>query len=461
VTGRVRRLLAATVAGLAMLAATGVIGRLGPIEPNPSGTTGAPAAAEAAPPQDGLAVVRDHGVTLRYPAGWFRHDVTEVDLGSGSSYFVLTSEPFPADCDDPSEDLNCLYQHPLGPGAIRMTVGGASLDRTIFDPLPQGLPADVQVVRGTVGGMPAMGIERRGMDALPVDLSWSIAVPDSVGRALTIHATATEPGAAALRAAAKHVVDSLVLDVTPAPVPTDPAERAAAARTAKVAAVAKALADGGNVVMGDRASDALDDCFRAAIDRPATLPIEVTSDVLPTGTVQVTCTVTAELVGAAFWKITITGRSGAGSTVPGTTTTIVEWITTAGEPAGDSWGGIVPAARAPGFLTLDATGAAAVARLVTEFDRDDTDFYRCFPDAPGIGGGPIFVGPDHVSHWLGVDAVCTTAVAVRPERETFDVTLTAEWPAGDRHGPGRLIVHLPVDRDGTIHEPSIEGDPMP
>jgi hypothetical protein len=39
--------------------------------------------------------------------------------------------------------------------------------------------------------------------------------------------------------------------------------------------------------------------------------------------------------------------------------------------------------------------------------------------------------------------------------------MTAEWRASGSHGAGRLIVHLQVDRDGTIHGPTIEGDPLP
>ena len=160
----------------------------------------------------------------------------------------------------------------------------------------------------------------------------------------------------------------------------------------------------------------------------------------------------------AFWKVTIAGQSGAGSTVPGTAAIVTEWISTAGKPAGSSWGGFIPAAQAAGFLRLNAAGADAAARLAAEFDADDTDFYRCF--RPG-GGLAITIGPDHQPVADVVETTCTTEVSVAPDRHGFLVALTAAWPDDAGHGAGRLIVDLDVDRDGSIHGPVIEGDPLP
>jgi hypothetical protein len=107
--------------------------------PTPSQVAADPSSAESGPAgvdAGGLVDGRAAGMTFRYPGTWFLHDVTEVDLGHGSTSAVLTSEPFPIDCVDPMNDLNCLEQHPVGPGAIRVEIGSVDFSGAFFDPTP-------------------------------------------------------------------------------------------------------------------------------------------------------------------------------------------------------------------------------------------------------------------------------------------------------------------------------------
>jgi hypothetical protein len=416
-------------------------------------------------PAANLKVLNEHGVTLRYPASWFAHEVTELDLGRGSTYVVLTSEPFPAICGDPASDLNCIEGQPLGPGAIRVEVGEKTIrGGSFFDRIPAFVLQGAQITRGSSGGMPAIRFDRPVQAGQAFDIAWQVAVPDSVERVLVVDASGDEPGADLLRSAAQNVIESITFDRRPAPVPADPAAAAAAERAVKVAAVADVVADGGGeVVVSGPTFHGLGNCFRAAIDQPAILPVDVRTVQLPAGSVRIKCTISIVLVKDAFWRVTIVARSGLGSTVPGTTATVTVWRTTGGESSSSLWEGSVPGAATAGALPLDAAGAATAADLATQFDVDDTDFYRCFPAEPDRTevGGSVAAGPDHrlLSHALGV--TCRTEVTIERKTKSFRVTLTASWQDNGDHGAGQTIVHLVVGTDGSIGEPTIEGDPLP
>jgi hypothetical protein len=464
--GEMNRRRPVVVGGLVVIVAAGVAALPFLRQADPPGPSTPAPSAPLPTAVGGLATVNTGGVSLTYPASWSLHVPTEIDLGMGSTSFVLSSEPFPPECEKAAADLNCFEQHPMGPGAVRIEVGqDVRQPGAFFDPFPPGLIPPGPFTRGTLAGMPDTELDQGPGPSWAFLDSWQVAMPETVQRTLAITASGTDPGSGSGRSLADQVIGTLASDQPPGAVPTGAAARAAAARAAAVEAVGFLRADQTEVFVGDDESMVLDDCFEAAVDRPVTRTFKVAT-MLETarhriGTVAVTCSVSIELVGGAYWKVRFEARSEAGSSAPGTTATVIVWVSTGGADAGETSTGRIAGPRVPGLLPADPSGAVVAASLLTAYDDDATDFYHCFLPTPGTTTGSITSGPDHVRSSDVLAVTCTNEVTIAPDRRSFAFTLTAAWEAGDTHPAGRIVAHVSVGTDGLIRLRGFEGGPLP
>ena len=178
-----------------------------------------------------------------FPADWHAAPAGPTGSGGGSPLALLGSETVDAACRTGYVlvDMNCVYQQPLQPGAIRVVVSTESLrSGTILD------RQDIEngaTTRPSIGSMPAvLDTFDYALDSLyreDVSRRWSIAMPEALGRAVTIDLMAREwPTAgtgtttAAIDAVSKVLIDSFRFTPPPEPLPADPAAAVAPGRAA-------------------------------------------------------------------------------------------------------------------------------------------------------------------------------------------------------------------------------------
>ena len=432
---------------------------------------GRPTGPEPSPPPGGarvgLATFHEDGIQFTYPTAWSTYRVQTMSTGFGSIYEILGSHPVPPQCRNAPDDINCFYQAPLEPGTVSVQLGSLSLmTGTIFE-FPQPDPASRAVItRGVAGGLPAVLIDRGDLgpdDFYHADLSlqWVIARPDSVSSATTIEASIRGPGVGQMRAELEALVGSLQFDDVPKPIPTDPAERAAAGRAAAAAGIAAFGGQGGADLTLGPDDLSVYDCFVAAIDHPKSMAITAGPGAMLGGSVETACEVRIEVAGSVFWKVSMTAVAGVGSSQPGASYREILWLTSLGAWAGSSSEGFLPAARLPAG-PLDAAAARRAATAVLTGHSTDSDFYACFPSEPGTSRpGTVTTGPNGITKYHDVAVTCGTKVEAAEDRTSYVVTLTASWPAAADHPAGSLTAAFHVGADGSSGDPEIRGDPLP
>lgn len=209
------------VAGIALV--IGVLGGGIVLLAGPGGLIGSGVTFRDGPSSD-LRTLDAGSFALDFPAEWHAA-ATSGAVGSGGSIIaVLTSQAIEDRCDGVGGvDINCVYEQPLEPGQVRIFVGTSGYrGGTIFD--------RVEIENGTTtrlaaGGMPAILDE---FDVTPEDYyradrwaTWQIATPSSLSTVVRLEFMASDPDAAASRAAAEAMVASFRFTPPPTPLPDD------------------------------------------------------------------------------------------------------------------------------------------------------------------------------------------------------------------------------------------------
>ncbi len=166
-------------------------------------------------PRVDLRTLDAHEFSLDFPAAWLAYAAGAVGSG-GSSIAVLGSQPVESRCGDERHvDINCVYEQPLEPGAIRVFVGtGAYRDGSTVVSRPSR--DNARTTRLTVDGMPALlddyGKLPNDYYRADVTLDWSIGRPATLTNFVSIAVRAREGSAmtvAGARAAGDAIVASL------------------------------------------------------------------------------------------------------------------------------------------------------------------------------------------------------------------------------------------------------------
>jgi hypothetical protein len=285
-----------------------------------------------------------------FPADWQANLVAPVG-GGAPTIALLGTESMDACRASDGVDMACVSEQPLAPGAIRVAIatesirGGTVLDRQDVE--------NGTTTRPSIGSMPAiLDVFDYALDSFyreDVSRRWSIALPGSLGRAVTIDLLAREwPTAgtgttdADVDAISKVMVDSFRFTPPPTPLPSDPATAVAAGRAALQSAAASFRA--GYVPAGDSQSIYFD-CLAPEPEVVSDAEVRFGPGGDLGGLVHLDCywSITAE--SSAIWRVDATYRWAVGD--EGGAYIESRWLDARGTEIGSTFRGEPPPAVGP------------------------------------------------------------------------------------------------------------------
>lgn len=150
---------------------------------------------------DEFATFDVHGFRLDHPIAWSEYTYRSICLVEGCPRWALAEPQITPACRTSDDDLNCVAQLPLEPGAIRLEISQRILDDGGLQRLVGRRSAGESVTETTVAGMPALEIDEHDQNVLAflhTDLRITWIVQSPVGgppaQAIVIAAIMRGPG---------------------------------------------------------------------------------------------------------------------------------------------------------------------------------------------------------------------------------------------------------------------------
>jgi hypothetical protein len=142
-----------------------------------------------------------HGFKLAHPIAWSEYTYGSICLVEGCPRWALAEPAISAACKASDDDLNCVGQLPLEPGAVRVEISQRSVDAGGLQRLVGRRSAGESVTDTTVAGMPALEIDEHDQSVLAflhtdLRITWIVRNPDGgpPPQAIVIVAIVRGPG---------------------------------------------------------------------------------------------------------------------------------------------------------------------------------------------------------------------------------------------------------------------------